>query len=608
VARQKANSYQFSTTNKLTPNKPLRGYSRGFAENRRIEAVRQRGCVGFAPLFMLSPPAAQCRKKRSMKTKQIAKLNSPNALRLPSGPATRNLRIFPAALALSALVFILSFLTTVKADSFINTGTMSSGRSGHTATLLLNGKVLVAAGSSTAPYLSSAEVYDPATETWTATGALSQGRDQHTATLLPNGKVLVAGGYSGDYSGSTLSSAEVYDPATGTWTATGALNTGRWLHAATLLPNGLVLVSGGYCGSECLTGTAEIYDPATGKWTPTGAMNQGRIAHTATVLSNGKVLVAAGYFASTGAELYDPATGTWTTTGTMSTARSWHKAVLLTSGQVLVVGSHPSPLSSTELYNPATGTWTATGALITSREFNTATLLPDGKVLVAGSRSGNDLGLSSAELYDAATGTWTATGALNTGRWGRTATLLPSGKVLMAGGWNGGPVLTAELYDSGLRITRQPVSQVGFWGKSVSFSVGVTNGTPPYSYQWLKDGVTVSDGTNSLLVLTNLQTTNAGVYTVVVSDAATTKLTSQPANLTVNPAGVSIALYAGVTIDGVVGYIYGIQMTTSLANTNSWEGVTNITLTVPMQLWYDLEPATRPTRYYRVVPGPIPVP
>ena len=159
-----------------------------------------------------------------------------------------------------------------------------------------------------------------------------------------------------------------------------------------------------------------------------------------------------------------------------------------------------------------------------------------------------------------------------------------------------------------LQIITQPQSQLGYWGKSVSFSVTATNGTSPYTYQWVKDQIPILDATNSLLVLTNLQMTNAGVYVAVVTDAASKTTNSQPATLTMNPAGVGIALYAGVAIEGVVGQTYGVQMTSDLSNTNSWAGVANATLTTPTQIWYDSQPETRPQRYYRVVPGPIAIP
>ena len=167
---------------------------------------------------------------------------------------------------------------------------------------------------------------------------------------------------------------------------------------------------------------------------------------------------------------------------------------------------------------------------------------------------------------------------------------------------------SADTAGLSLKIKTQPQSQVSYWGKSVSFSVNTSNGIPPLTYQWLKDGVAIPDATNSLLQITNLQLTNAGVYTVVVSDAVSTTLTSLPATLTVNSAGVGIALYPGVTIDGVTNQTYGIQIKTDLSNPNSWAGVTNITLAVPMQIWYDSQAATQPQRYYRVVPGPISIP
>src|SRR5207249_11438090 len=118
---------------------------------------------------------------------------------------------------------------------------------------------------------------------------MTTNRYYHTATLLPNGKVLVAGGKTG---GVTLSSTELFDPATGTWTKTGPLNFARYFHSATLLLNGQVLVAGGYGGN--VLSSAELYDPATGKWTATNAMSTPRGNHTATLLRNGRVFVAGG--------------------------------------------------------------------------------------------------------------------------------------------------------------------------------------------------------------------------------------------------------------------------------------------------------------------------
>jgi hypothetical protein len=168
--------------------------------------------------------------------------------------------------------------------------------------------------------------------------------------------------------------------------------------------------------------------------------------------------------------------------------------------------------------------------------------------------------------------------------------------------------VSVSLQPNSLTITKEPQSQVGYWGKSISFSVAATNGTPPYNYQWLKDSTPIVGPTNSLLVLTNLQFTNAGAYTAIVLDSAFNSITSNPAILTVNPAGVAIALYPGVRIDGVVGLTYGIQFTTNLADTNSWLGLTNLTFTAATEMWYDSVPASLSQRFYRVLPGPIPIP
>ncbi|MHA7628950.1 Ig-like domain-containing protein [Corallococcus sp. M7] len=333
----------------------------------------------------------------------------------------------------------------MKAVSLRALRTMAALRSRHSATLLPSGRLLVAGGGDILGNgTASAEVFDPATGTWSSTGAMAGVRQAHTATLLPNGKVLVAGGASTSIS-SGIASAELYDPATGTWTDAGSMLSARRDHTATLLPSGKVLVAGGQQGSNRLT-QAELYDPATGTWTSTGAMPAARGAHTATLLPNGKVLVAGGYDGDAilaSASVYDPATGTWSSTGAMVSARSGHTATLLPNGKVLVAGSGGG---SAELYDPATGTWASTGSLSTGHDSPTATLLPSGRVLLAGG-----YGSAVLEEYDPTTGTWTATGSLSTVRYQATATLLPSGKVLIAGGENGGrqSQRSVDLYDPG---------------------------------------------------------------------------------------------------------------------------------------------------------------
>jgi uncharacterized delta-60 repeat protein len=351
-------------------------------------------------------------------------------------------------LGLVIWVFVVSTLPLAAANTFSATGSLTTGRSSHTTTLLPNGKVLTVGGSGSSGSLASAELYDPATGAWSAAGSLATGRSLHSATLLPNGKVLAVGGVG---SSGYLASAELYDPATGTWSPTGSLSTPRYVHTATLLANGKVLVAGGQNSGGYPT-SAELYDPSTGIWSAAGSLSTRRYAHTATLLANDKVLVVGGYNGSTlaSAELYDSATGTWSNAGSLATARQGHTAMCLPNGKVLIVGGTNISINfaSAELYDPTTGTWSATGSLIAGRNNATGTLLPNGKVLVtAGTNTGS---LASAELYDPAAGTWSATGSLNTAHGDHpTATLLPNGKVLVAGGQDSGvDISSAELYDS----------------------------------------------------------------------------------------------------------------------------------------------------------------
>jgi WD40 repeat protein len=260
----------------------------------------------------------------------------------------------------------------------------------------------------------------------------------HTATLLANEKVLVVGG--GD------TSAELYDPATGTFTATGSMAQARAFLQATLLPNGKVLVTGGGYGTPMrpAPGPTEVYDAGTAAFAATGTMLTKRFEHTASLLSDGKVLVAGGYGVS--AELYDPATGNFTATGSMITDHSGHTATLLAGGTVLVVGGGDA---SAELYDPATGTFTPTGSMAQARALLQATLLPNGKVLVTGGGYGTPMRPvpGPAEVYDAGAVAFTLTGTMLTERFEHMASLLFDGRVLVTGGHDGVSQLkSAELF------------------------------------------------------------------------------------------------------------------------------------------------------------------
>ena len=332
--------------------------------------------------------------------------------------------------------------------TWTNTGSMSIGHNQHTATLLLNGKVLVAGGSAASGVTNICELYDPVTGTWSLTGSLGASRNQHTATLLPSGKILVAGGQG---LSAVLSSVEIYDPATGVWTTTNSLAGARHSHTATLLTNGLVLIAGGNNGSGYLQ-SSEIFNPGSGTWSASGTMASARFRHTATLLPNGKVLVATGgngVFLST-SELFNPATGTWTAIAVaMSGAHADSSAVLLPSGKVLLAGGFSTantPTAIAETYDPVANAWSATTSLVTARYYNTLTLMANGKVLVAGGTTGS--ATTSTELYDVTSPSWALTNALVTARTAPAATLLPNGKVLVAGGQTGSGVTnTSEIFD-----------------------------------------------------------------------------------------------------------------------------------------------------------------
>ena len=300
------------------------------------------------------------------------------------------------------------------AGTWAVTGQMNTPRIDATATLLPTGNVLVAGGSGGGSNaLNSAELYHPATGTWSVTGSMHQARsglngEGASATLLPDGQVLIAGGEDANFN--LLSSAELYNPATGTFTSTGSMTTPRVGQSATVLTDGQVLVAGG----TGATAAAELYNPATGRFTATGSMNSPRGTSTGTLLPGGDVLVTGK--AQEFAERYHPATGQWSSASTglaactsLTECRTGSTATLLPTGNVLVAGGltglvqNPQTTPTAMLYQPGTNTWTSTGSMTTPREGQTATLLPDGQVLMAGGTNFDHphaaIFLASAELY-----------------------------------------------------------------------------------------------------------------------------------------------------------------------------------------------------------------
>jgi len=301
---------------------------------------------------------------------------------------------------------VLLTLSPIQGKFSSSIGKTADPRDNYTATLLPSGKVLLAGGGDGVAlhYHSSAELYNPATDTFARTGFMHYSSALHAATLLNTGKVLITGGWD---SRQSHIDGQLYDPATGTFAFTGSMARARSSHTSTLLPDGTVLITGGYDGAVSLA-SAELYNPATGTFTFTnGPMAVARSGHTATLLNNGKVLISGGTPDNTLCEIYDPGTKTFRSTGRMIYARSFHTATLLsndpndTFAKVLVAGGSTNTIA--ELYDPITETFAATDPMTTVRTSHTATLLPDKRVLLTG---GSD---ETAEFYDPNTRTFAET-------------------------------------------------------------------------------------------------------------------------------------------------------------------------------------------------------
>ena len=334
---------------------------------------------------------------------------------------------------------------------FSATGSLTTARAAQTATLLPNGKVLIAGGNGVGSQpLASAELYDPSTGMFTPTGSMSTARTEHTATLLSNGKILIAGGYENNQNAIPLASAELYDPSTGMFTPTGSMTTVQPVYSATLLQDGRVFFPG--------ETDAEIYDPASGTFALTGAyVDATPEFFNAVTLLDGRVLLtgcATVQCLSGATELFDPKSGTFSTTGPM-TGSTWinvNTATLLTDGRVLFVGNEENDgtPADAELYDPAAATFTSIGKTSAPHEFAAAVRLADGTVLITGGQLVGGNGSAGSDLYSPSTGTFaSAADNMTTARHSHTATLLSDGTVLIVGGYSSWPTPTAsaEIYD-----------------------------------------------------------------------------------------------------------------------------------------------------------------
>ena len=499
--------------------------------------------------------------------------------------------------------------------------TLNTSRYEHSATLLNSGKVLVAGGincptSGTCQYLSSAEIYDPTTGVLTNIGSMATARSA-PAVLLGSGKVLIAGGYACDGQGNcaSLSSAELYDPDEGSFTTVGNMTTQRSDHTLTLLPNGQVLIAGGQtCTSStsCTAlSTAEVYDPVTGTFSVTGSLNAARFNASAVAVTTGKVLVAGGFDGTAypaAAELYDPVAGTFQTTGLLNTPRANATAIIMDNGQVLIAGgsscsSPECPTASTEIFDGSSFSYPTypNGAMTVARADQAGTLLTNGQVFLAG---GYDACASSCtsdsttEVFDPSAYAFSATQALATGRAGHTATLLNDGSVLIVGGINNGVTLaSADSFQPG-NLSLPQLASITITPANLPFAVGtnvrlVATGYDMYGHKLgLLQAVVWNSSSPAVASITNAQGSSGivsgrsvGETTITASvgpiSATTTIIVTPPlTSISVTPSDPSIVFNSPQELQLTATGIYSDRSSRDLTAFVNWGTSDNSVATV----------------------------
>lgn len=349
--------------------------------------------------------------------------------------------------------------------SWMPANRMHLARAFFAAAQLPNGNVLVAGGFDNNIDFRDSEIYNWHTGTWTSAAPMKELRAAPVAVQLENGRILVIGGgpwTRTNQSNVFLASCEIYDPRLNAWLPTGSMHDARFEDfAAFLLPGHKVLVAGGAGNDPTSTvvpglSSAEIYDEATGTWSRTSDMNMPRGELAAVMLHDGRVLVTGGWphdgaAPTNTAEIFDPVTQKWSSAGSMQAARADHVAVVLRDGRVLVAGGlYPTEefprLKSAEIFDPDTQQWTPTGDMTYPNSDAAALLLPDGRVLVTGGHIDHETESSSATLYDPETGRWSPAGFMSTVRAGHAAIMLPGNRgVLVMGGLYNSPLATPNV-------------------------------------------------------------------------------------------------------------------------------------------------------------------
>jgi hypothetical protein len=338
---------------------------------------------------------------------------------------------------------VVDIQTTPDADSIAGTGAMVHNRICHTATRLLDGRVLVVGGVITSPTqgqpsTNTCEIYDPTTGAWTATGSLATGRHNHTAELLSTGKVLVVAGQTTYLvPNSNISSCELFDPATGTWASANAIpGEGRTTHSSVVLNSGLVLVAGGSVSDyPYYTGSAYLYDPAPGTWSSAGAMSYGRAPCKCVLLHDGNVLFAGGNGSTPLTDLYLSATNTWTTSTAMNVPyRNLFEMVTLDDGRVFVAGgynfSNHQYQSVAEAYYPKLASWVPQYPMNQTRWNYSAVRVGSCVVLLGCEQTSNN---GAIVTYNPLSNVWILSTCLTPG-YGCRAVALTDGTVLACGG------------------------------------------------------------------------------------------------------------------------------------------------------------------------------